>query len=345
MRSQLLGKTRSALMLLVFVTAQAHFSAHAQTPPPTRLVSTCPPTCRPPSPSGQHPTLLAGYAVRPPWKVAGVDYAVGVPSSTTLTDWQLLSGPGITVNATPPYVRVDSTSNVVISGVDFSLHGGAFLLFVNSPNPTVISSNFGGTNLTKTFYTVIYCDTGSRGLTVEYSTIDGAGPGMLSTLVSVRGGGTTTLEYNWLKNSNQHVLELAQPAEVAGAIVYRYNLIERIGRGYGAHPNFLQSAYDTVTPVDVEFNTTYETPQEAGGEGFQFGGSNIIFAYNTLIATGGVRGSAMSYMIHADGTLNAPAIAHDNYVDPTAAYGWIYPGSVTGWNFYNNHNMTTGAAF
>jgi hypothetical protein len=93
---RLLGKTRSALMLLMFLTAQTHFSALAQ-----------------PAPGGQHSALLASYAKRPPWKVAGVDYAVGVPPAATLTDWQLLSGPGITVNTTamPPYVRVDNTSN------------------------------------------------------------------------------------------------------------------------------------------------------------------------------------------------------------------------------------------
>src|SRR3982074_3142195 len=96
-------------MLLMFVTAQTHFSALAQ-----------------PAPGGQHPALLASYVKRPPWKVAGVDHAVGVPSTATLTDGKLLTGPGITVNTTamPPY-GVDNTSNVVISGVDFSLHGGA----------------------------------------------------------------------------------------------------------------------------------------------------------------------------------------------------------------------------
>jgi hypothetical protein len=59
-------------MLLMFVTAQTHFSALAQ-----------------PAPGGQHPALLASYVKRPPWKVAGVDHAVGVPPTATLTDWKL----------------------------------------------------------------------------------------------------------------------------------------------------------------------------------------------------------------------------------------------------------------
>ncbi len=212
---------RSALVLLLVVTAQAPFSAHARTCPPP------PPTPPPPSPGAQHATLLAGYAKRPPWKVAGVDYAVGVPSMTTLTDWPLLRGPGITVNATamPPYVRVEDTPNIVMSGIDFSLHGGAYLFFVNSPNPTITSSKFGGTNLTKISNAVIWSDPNSPGLTVRYSTIDGAGPGSGSTLVSTRGAGTTTLEYNWLKYFPQHVLEEAQSAGGNGAVIYRENLI------------------------------------------------------------------------------------------------------------------------
>src|SRR5262249_7565368 len=41
-----------------------------------------------PTGTPQLPNLFAGEAVRPPWMVAGVDYAVGVPAGTALTDWQ-----------------------------------------------------------------------------------------------------------------------------------------------------------------------------------------------------------------------------------------------------------------
>jgi hypothetical protein len=133
----------------MFLTAQTHFSALAQ-----------------PAPGGQHSALLASYAKRPPWKVAGVDYAVGVPSTATPTDWRLLSGPGITVNTTAPlpYVRVDNTRNVIISGV---LHGGACVFFVNSPNPTVTKCIFGGPNLVHLTASLIFSDLDSPGLTVS----------------------------------------------------------------------------------------------------------------------------------------------------------------------------------
>jgi hypothetical protein len=34
----------------------------------------------------QLPNILNGLAARPPWKVAGVDYGVGIPAGTTLLD-------------------------------------------------------------------------------------------------------------------------------------------------------------------------------------------------------------------------------------------------------------------
>jgi hypothetical protein len=350
MKGRILSITRSALMLLMFVATQTPVSALAQTCPP-------PP---PPPPGGQHPTLLASYRNPPPWKVAGVDYAVGVPSTTPLTDWQLLSGPGITVKATamPPYVRVDDTSNAVISGVDFSLHGGANLFFVNSPNPTVTNSKFGGPNLSKITAYVIFADSNSPNFTVSYNTVDGGGAGSGSSLVGAAGGGTTTLTYNWLKNFPQHVLEI-QTNNVPYSVVYKYNLIEQGAQSPGAHLNYLQfgTNSNSSSSVDVEYNTSYQTRQASAGEGYQFysNGSgliqNVTMAYNVMIAA--APGTplpvptallSMSYMVHGGGSQNA-GVAHDNYIDRTASYGWLYPASFTGWNFANNYDMTTGAAF
>jgi hypothetical protein len=343
MKGRLLGKMRSALMLLMFVTAQAHFPAFAQCAPPQRT----------PPIGAQHPNLLASYVLRPPWKVAGLDYPVGLPSTTTLTDWRCLGGPGITVNttATPPYIRVDNISNVVISGVDFSLHGGAALYFVNCPNPTVISSLFAGKNLAQLYGTApIHADAASPGLTVSHNIIDGGGAGNGSTLVSAAGAGTTTLTYNWLKHFPQHVLEiLVQNAPYS--VVYKYNLIETGGMQAGDHLNYLQIECNTDSlSVDVEYNTSYQTWQATGGEGYQFNGSpparvkNVTFAYNVMIAAPSPgHPLSMSRMVHADGLPNVPATAHNNYVDATGAYGWLYYGSFFGWKVYNNYNMRTGA--
>jgi hypothetical protein len=154
-------------MLLMFVTAQTHFSPLAQ-----------------PSPGGQHPALLASYVKRPPWKVAGVDHAGWCPVDGDADRLEVTEWPGITVNTTamPPYVRVDNTSNVVISGVDFSLHGGAAIFCVDSPNLTVTSSKFGGTNLAHAPASIIFADRDSPNFTVSCNTIEGGGNGAGSSL-------------------------------------------------------------------------------------------------------------------------------------------------------------------
>jgi len=84
----------------------------------------------------QLPSILSGYSARPAWHVAGVDYGVGYPSGTTLTDWSTMSGAGITVGANS--VEISGQASVVVDSIDFSLHGGAcLLLFTGSNNATV----------------------------------------------------------------------------------------------------------------------------------------------------------------------------------------------------------------
>ena len=307
-----------------------------------------------PTGPAQLPNLLSGYAARPSWMVAGVDYAVGVPSGTSLTPWYSLSGPGISVNTSTHVVTVTNTSGVNITGVDFSLNGGAILSFVNSPNGVVSDCNFGGTNLTAILNGVINADQGSGGLTVEYCTINGGGAGSGSTLISAGGSGPVTLKYNLFENFPQHVLELTQRSGTSFSVVYKYNLIEQGAEQPSAHLNYLQFSSGSATSVDVEFNTSYQTPQAGAGEGYQFydnssGGSisNVTLAHNTMIATGGAQGTAMSYLIHGGTgsqylTPGSNWSASNNYIADPAAWGAFYGGSVSGWSISNNVDMATG---
>ena len=70
-------------------------------------------------------SLLSGYSVRPAWQVAGVDYAVGVPTNITLKDPTVAANlpSGISIDATNHVVHITG-NNVTLNGFDFSLHGG-----------------------------------------------------------------------------------------------------------------------------------------------------------------------------------------------------------------------------
>jgi hypothetical protein len=53
-----------------------------------------------PAGTAQLPNFFSGYSVRPPWKVAGVDYYVGIPQGTILKD-------PLAVGALPPCANTD----------------------------------------------------------------------------------------------------------------------------------------------------------------------------------------------------------------------------------------------
>jgi hypothetical protein len=297
----------------------------------------------------QHPDLLAGYAVRPSWQVAGVDYAVG-PTSTPLKDPATISMAGVSVDSSSRTISITG-NNVTLDGYDFSLHGG-YQIAIDGANTTISNSNFAiGTNQGNY---LIYGGTSASNLTVTNNTFDGSALGNEYSFIRYSGSGAVTLEYNWFKNFPGHIVEFTQAnGSPSFSVVDKYNLIEQGSLVPGYHLNFLQFGGGTATSVDVEYNTTYQTPQVSGGEGFQFydntqGGviQNAVMAYNTMIARGGATGSAMSYMVHANSYNNdtsAPqGSVHDNFLDLQAAWGAFY-SAPNGWSFSNNIDMRTGA--
>ena len=73
----------------------------------------------------QLPNLLSSYSVRPAWQVAGVDYAVGVPTNMTLKDPTVAANlpAGVSIDTTNHVIDI-TKNNVTLNGFDFSLHGG-----------------------------------------------------------------------------------------------------------------------------------------------------------------------------------------------------------------------------
>ena len=102
-----------------------------------------------PSPAGtiEYPGLLTNYgANRPPWNVAGVDYYVGMPAGHTLTDWEAISNPNVSIDATSGLLSCNSGS-VTLNAIDFTTHNGAFQYIYVPPGGcgslTITNSKFG----------------------------------------------------------------------------------------------------------------------------------------------------------------------------------------------------------
>jgi hypothetical protein len=301
-----------------------------------------------PSGTPQLAGQLSGYAVRPPWEVAGIDYAVG-PDFTPSEDPATISMAGVSVDNTAHTVIITG-DNITLDGYDFSLHGG-YVVRVYGSNDTIADSNFVmGSN---TAYYLIQ-DYGNN-FTLKYDTLDGtATTGTQSGLVAVYGS-NPVIQYNWFKNFGGRVVEMDQAYGVTTSLDYRFNLIENGGWEAETHVNYLQWGHGTANNAVVAFNTTLETPQvSVAGEGFQFDGwtdstiTGVVFSNNTMIATGGPAGSASSYLMHPFGGNSISGLstgtAYDNYMDISAAYGAFYPvgSNPTLWNFSSNYNLSTG---
>lgn len=305
---------------------------------------------RPASVTAQLPTLLNGETARPPWKVACVDYGVGVPGNITLKDPATIMMAGVTVN--PNQVRVDGTSGVTFDGYDFTLSGGYQVNFLNtSPNGTIKNSKIGFASN----------DTTSGGMTFEYNTWDDTGGSGTGTFIFNQGVGPIVLRWNYFLHSVEDVIQ-----GVVENTTYRYNCINNSGVGDPAgHVNYGTLNGNSVPSYNVAFNTVNQQPQNAGGEGFQFYGccgqnpiniDNPLFAYNTMLTSGVI--AALSYLINGDSgfPVVTNGIIKKNYWDDTATLGGpppagsgsigggVFHGPMANWTCTGNIMMQNGAA-
>src|SRR5271157_4225717 len=166
-----------------------------------------------PAGAPQLPTLLNGYAVRPPWKVAGVDYAVGVPIGTALKDPTIAANlpTGVSVDTINHMIRV-AASNVTLNGYDFGLAGGWGIYIEPGVNNTVIQNcNFlvGSNNQVP-----INAVRGAGSLTVQYNTINGGGGqrDAVWALVNDNGSGTFIAQYNNFLNAPCDAIDFSEAA-------------------------------------------------------------------------------------------------------------------------------------
>jgi hypothetical protein len=295
-----------------------------------------------PSGAPQHSNLLDAYVARPPWKVAGVDYRVGVTEGTVLKPISEISMDGVTLDTGNKLIRVTG-QNLIIDGYDFS--GWSF--YIEGQNITLqncysnmgrgywISGRADGEGSTSSNITIRSCELDGAGLEFEDNW----------SFINLRGAGISTIEYCWLHNAPAHFLEMGGTSK----LLYRYNLVEEggidpTGKGPTNHVNFSQMLGGQNANSEITFNTMIQHRQPAGGQMIQITGANGLVANNTLIAYPGHGGPSISHMIdpgHAgeffQGTIR------DNYIDRRGAINAFYPSAnrpnVTA---IDNINMVTG---
>ena len=308
------------------------------------------------------PNLLSGYATRPAWQVAGVNYAVGVPAGTTLQDpLSLASMAGVSVNTSTHLIEVTG-NNITLNGYDFSKEGG-WGIYVEGNNDVIENCNFAaGPNWGPNAYYFVSTTSSITNLTIEDCTINGNGPTYqnMSGLVSFSGSGMFKVQYNLMENSPQHFVEINNSG--TATLIDQYNVFMNgafySGTGAKPHENMTQfnGAGATINSV-IQFNTMVQDQPSGnmigGGQLIQVSPGhgpvdNMSVNNNVLIAQGGpsiaISYPMAVYQASGYGAVNG-AIVQDNYIDASGAYGPFYPPAGSGFTFTGNVNLVTGAQF
>jgi hypothetical protein len=252
--------------------------------------------------------------VRPAWQVAGVDFAVGVPSQITLTPWRSAHVANVDFNLSSGRVSCSSRgANVVIDGIDFNAYSG------------IIGDS----------------------LTILHSELNQTGCPRVSSFIT---GGPVVAKYNWFRNGSQHVIETGGP----GALDQEYNLIDTTvpgGAATGSHENFQQLTGTAMISSSVIAYNTVHQPAGGNGEGWQFycnsGPCQLVnptIRNNTVVT---LPGANMSYVVHGSDNVVANGVNRDNFFDLRGAFGAYYPGTMTparGWTSSGNIDLNTGRA-
>jgi hypothetical protein len=308
--------------------------------------------------------------IRPPWKVAGIDYAVGPNPGVTLKDPATISVSGVSVVGSTVTV---SGNNVSLDGYDFTTAPGYHIL--------VTGSNFTLTNFLLSYSSYsgvspasppIKASGSGTGCTLKYGTVDGgqgSGSNMSPpTCVDDATAGVMTLQYMWLKNCDQH------PLECNGHNV-RFCLLD--SNMYGGSPTphgdhiYYAGAF-AVTDASAKFNFFFQAAADVGtglpggvvaahnasgfGNNSSFSGCN--WSYNCGIGLGSLNHSsgptAMETWINwtnaQGGTAhNNNPVATDNYVNMSgvrSGFKFEYPFDTTVVNptLARNWDMEKGAA-
>ena len=287
-----------------------------------------------PGGTAQLPTLLNGYAVRAPWQVAGVDYAVGPQPGVTFKDPSTINMAGVSVNTTSKLITITG-DNVTLDGYDFAT--GGYHIFVYGKNDTISNFKIGVTSSSTADPITTAYGSGASNLTLKYGIIDGGGTAGSNTpgaLVYDAASAGLTVEYCLLENAYQHTIEFQGNANI------QYNLFNSCSFGTTTHGDFLY--YGGIGPANsivVDYNTFYQPVANSAGfpggvvaalNASGFGNdpsfSGMVFDNNTGVGlgatghevNGGTTSSAMENWINWTNAQNGTAqainpVAEDNY--------------------------------
>jgi hypothetical protein len=317
----------------------------------------------------QLPTLLQTYGShRPQWNVAGVDYYVGAPTGTALKDPATAAPKGCSYKPSSNDLQCNG-SNLIISGYDFSLHGGARVTITGSNN-SVIGNNFALAPKCQDPLINFTINAGAT-LNISQNSFDGGGATCTNLVFgsiifgSYGSGSTATVQYNYFYKTPQDVIDNGGPKSGSANLVMQYNLINI--QGFSGHPDGVQFNGGNFSGSVINFNT-YNSPfgngTTAGTQPLHIEAqltaaiANTTVAFNTVVTPGSCNagknfptGCSVNYGIacklDSGRNSNSGFTAYGNYIDSSGAIaalnnGYKCTGSTWGAPF-PNIDLNTGS--
>jgi hypothetical protein len=324
-----------------------------------------------PSGASQFSTLLNGYAARPAWNVAGVDYAVGYAAGTVLKDPMTAALPAGVTRDAANHTFLITGNNVVLSGWDFSLEGGWQVMATNANNP-IISNNYfkiGANGLQPISLLGVPNGYTGQGATIVNNVIDGNNVDIGGqALIATSRGGTFVIQYNLIQNSGCDLIDAGADTLASGVVTtydVRYNVLKNAGQQTSGHPDWFQTfANNHYNNITIDYNTVIQTgyPPGGGSQGFTLdGNANAPLATfdggsvsnNTIIVTSTPVGATGYAMRFSTDLINGTFTVANNYIDASglsngginydirqSIAGGPYHGTIKS---FGDVNMVTGA--
>ena len=298
-----------------------------------------------PSGAPQYPTLLNGRAARPPWKVAGVDYAVGVHPGVTMKTPTTANLPSGVDNSRPGALYIEG-NNVTLKGFDLS----GYTVYIDTPaTGTVTVTDCICTGGTKSV-NIRSAVAAKASLVVTYCTFDCGGLNSDSDFQTIKVWTPLTVQYCLIKNS--------PAASYSGSkTLIQFNaLVAMCFNGpQGGHANAIY--VEGGSNIVIQYNTLWSGNTQSGGVPVGLGAAIALFddggSYtNTNISNNVVisdlQGGAsylIGYYIHSPNTATGGVVSTNyGFWANGGGFGMFYGGS-TGTvqaTYSGNIDMSTG---
>jgi len=306
------------------------------------------------------------YPTRPPWNVAGVDYAVGY--SGTLKDPSVPNSLPLCVEGSGNTRRIDAdVQPCVLDHFDFSLNGGYCFKITGANRNTVVFSNdlfsHGPSNCTEHSGWIFIDRDTKANILVQDSEFDDNYSSHSNGAITTSGDGDITVSYSAALGITGRLENVNNGA--TGSITNKYNYVEGIGNGE-EHGEIVEINTKEPYVYNENWNNYYASDTNccdtallyitSGAPGPQGPGLllSATASYNVLIARANPTQKnevTVSAPIWVDTTFtnDIETLAVDNnYIDPSGSYHavFVYPpndtGSIGAASCVGNTSLKTG---